>query len=81
MLLINVTLLPGGDAMAAKTIATGVIVNDETGTEERGNYFVRFQEADGAGDAHASVMEWPRLKRGVWELVHEALEAALEKGG
>jgi len=47
MLYVKIELWPKGDRKRATTLHEGVIYNDATGTEQRGNYVGRFSKRGG----------------------------------
>lgn len=56
-------------------LASGVICNDGTGTNRKGNYTVQFGGRKGKGKS-GKVKDYPRLDVSVWNLVRRALEEA-----
>jgi hypothetical protein len=76
MIIVTVEHLPGRDASRTTMIGRATISNDETGGEELGNYSCSFWHRRTAGmglEAHGQVIQFPRLEKGVWELVKRAL--------
>lgn len=86
MIVVTVELWPAGGGMI-KTLARGVIWNDDTGTSEIGNYKASFsdQPEDNVvdirfvGDYHTAGKNFsePCFKRSLWYLVQKALDAVL----
>jgi hypothetical protein len=74
MITITIDLLKYGMSKP-ETIATGMIKNKGDGTEELGNYEVKFGLNPGEWVA-CEVEEFPRNEKNVWELLHAALTAA-----
>jgi hypothetical protein len=84
MIIVTVEHLPGGDARRTTTIARATISNDETGGEELGNYNAHFWERRVAGmglTTQAQIIQFPRMEKGVWDLVKEALVEATKRDG
>lgn len=88
MLVVKLELWPGGLGVGIKTLGTGVIVNDGTGTPEVASYGVVFAQGeydplDVTGDALpcGRVENHLRGRDSVWELVRKALNVAFDQGG
>jgi len=83
MIVITVEHLPGGDARRKTVIGRATISNDETGSEELGNYHAHFWEwrKPGMGLVRRShVLQFERMVYGVWDLVRVALSDAKKAG-
>ena len=72
MIVVTVDLLPHGDETKKRTLATAVITNDGTGTEDVGNYAIGFGMPDGTVKV-GKVIGHKRKARSVWYLLHLAL--------
>jgi hypothetical protein len=79
MIVITVELWPFGNYAARRTIATGLIVNDGTGTREVGNYTTSFllNGPRRRWERGSKVVNFKRLRLNVWRLIQRALEEAL----
>lgn len=72
MIKITVEMYPKGREKNKRTLGTCKIVNDCTGTKEMGNYNITFFGDDGFSET-VRVEKFPRLRFGVWDLLHQAL--------
>lgn len=72
MLVVKMELWPGGDESAKRELSRVVIVNDETGTPELGNYDVTVTNEAGEVVKRDRVTGWSR-ERGGWSLLHRAM--------
>ena len=77
MLVVRIELWPHGDASRCKTLATGTIVNDGTGTATRGNYEIVLKDAVGRSWKTGMVEGFPRKRRLGWDLLACALYSVL----
>lgn len=79
---VKVEILPKGRARGHYTTGELSIWNDETGTEESGNYCWVFEEHTKAGEIHQFALGylqgWPRQAKSYWQLVHQVLTDALQ---
>lgn len=79
MIVIRVELWPCGYETRKKILGTMRIVNDGTGTDKRGNYYADVLRAKSSVKRpksslrHATINDWPRKSRPVWDLVLECL--------
>ncbi len=85
MLVVSVHLWPGGNRDKSVLLATGVIINDATGTKEVGNYnIVLSKQKHYRVEDHpqpwkqVEVKNFPRLRKNVWNLLYRALKEAYE---
>lgn len=55
------------------------IVNDASGTKDRGNYYAHIMRRGTTNRVQKTgvVTNWPRLSKSVWHLVSKALESCL----
>lgn len=79
MLVIKIELWPHGDEARRQTIATGVIVNDGTGSAEMANYDAHFANGDVdvrdvVETAHNARVENFLRGHGAWYLLRVALQ-------
>ena len=86
MLVIKVELWPGGDPGKAELVGGATVVNDGTGTWDRGNYDIEFSgERDKLTDHTAikrvRVEGFPRLELGAFELLRRAFAKLGEPNG
>ena len=81
MLKLTLEYLRHGSIDDAWPIGEGIIANDGTGTELKGNYQVKFTADHNvrAVGYHGQVNGFSR-DRDAWQLVYEALKEALEHG-
>ena len=79
MLVVRIELWPRGDASSRKTLATGTIANDGTGTITQGNYQVVLKDAIGRSWKTGTVKGFPRKRRLGWDLLACALYSMLGK--
>ena len=80
MLRVTIEYLPVGDETRKKIIATGIIYNDATGTEELGNYHAElFDEDCHRWGKTGLVKKFPRLKLTAWDLLYRILKKIVEK--
>ena len=79
MINIPINLWPYGDDMREKSLGRIVIVNDGTGTVDRGNYYVRIFDGNNRMIREGRVIDWPRKSRPVFELVLAGLQATRYK--
>lgn len=82
MIVIKVEMWPLGDESKAYEIGRGVIANDGTGTDERGNYDVRLLKSDVYAKRpgvwkKGRVEGFPRRVLGPWDLLFRALRACV----
>lgn len=79
MLRIKIELVPNGNEAKARTLATGTITNNGTGDESSGYYDIRLNRADGKNRKWRTgrVKDFPRLKKSVWYLLKQALNATV----
>ena len=81
MLRVTLELLPHGSEAMSKRLGDLSIVNTGAGTRESGDYLVTLgtkKEGELRLEVRqAEVFDWPRLECGPWELVAEAIRAAL----
>ena len=75
MIVVTVELWPGGDAERKKTLGTAHIINDGTGTVQRGNYDVRLFTWHTPPKVwkRGRVVGFDRLGRGPFDLLYLAL--------
>lgn len=73
MLHITIELWPGGDPSRRKTLATGKIVNDASGDEGCGNYYVQLQDGRNRLWRQGIVIGFPRKRLLAWDLLLRAL--------
>lgn len=73
MLVIKIELWPGGDGTRARTLATGRIVNNATGDEGCGNYYVFLKDARNRPWKSGHVHNFPRKRLLAWDLLCRAL--------
>ena len=73
MLVIHIELWPHGDSSRRKTLATGTIVNDGTGTTTQGNYRVQLRDALGRPWKSGILTGFPRKRLLAWDLLTRAL--------
>ena len=80
MLRITIDLLPHGDVSRREKLGEIHIINDATGTHEIGNYITRLYTKHKKPRIlkTGSVKDFPRLKLGVYELLHLALRNIFE---
>ena len=78
MVEVVVTLYPRGGRRHPVQLGRGVIINDGSGTETRGNYNVGFGKCRGSVRSirTGQVKGFPRKSLGTWELLASALKAA-----
>ncbi len=81
MLVIHISLWPGGDHTRARLLATGYITNDGSGCERFGNYNVRLHKTAAEVAARpwrkGEVVGFPRQLLGAWDLLLRALRATV----
>lgn len=77
MLVIKAELWPGGSEYHKQTLGRMTVVNDETGTDERGNYQILLMSLPELPMIVGRVIDFPRKDNHVWDLVYEALEGML----
>lgn len=73
MIRITIDLIPMGIRKDRITIAGGDIVNDGTGTNERGNYTYRFY----AGKKiykKGKVLNFNRMEKNIWQLIEKIIK-------
>jgi hypothetical protein len=78
MLVITVEFLPHGSIEDRQVVASAVIENDGTGTEQSGNYEVKFAAGDPKDAFFGRVEGFPR-NLSVWWLIYRALKTGLAK--
>lgn len=76
MLRITVELVPGGVEKNKSVLATGIIVNDGSGSAIAGNYDAAFTTKRGTR-LGSRVYNYPRLNPNLWALVELALHNAV----
>jgi len=84
MLRVTIELVPYGIEDRKRTLATAIIANDGSGSQERGNYTCIFSQSGRPTQKwrHAVVQGFRRLRKGSWHLLLEALKNAInEKSG
>ena len=62
---------------AARTLATGKIVNTGTGSPTQGNYRIELQDAAGRKWKTGNIEGFPRKRLLAWDLLYRALEKLL----
>lgn len=83
MIRITVEMVPWGFEDQKRVIGTAKIWNDCTGDRETGNYRYRLHRAGPTGKLErrvwkqGAVKDFPRMKRGAWDLLFRALRAAV----
>ena len=83
MIRVTVEILPFGYEERKCVLGTAKIWNDCTGDRETGNYRYKLYRAgpDGKLERRAwkqgAVRDFPRMKRGAWDLLFRALRAAV----
>lgn len=76
MLRVTVELVPQGREDRKRTLVVGTIAN--MGKDPRkGTYKIRLYDVLDRPYRSAVITGWPRTRRHVWQLVREALDAAL----
>ena len=78
MIRITIELLPLGSERHKKTLATGTIANDGTGTTGFGNYNVRLYGSKGGQAFHGKVAGHERMRKSVWHLIEKGISAAIK---
>jgi len=73
MLRVTIEVVHHGDESHSETIATGKIVNDGTGTLNKGNYRVELYDRAGRLWRFGEVRDFPRRRLLAWDLLHRAL--------
>lgn len=75
MIRVTVELVPGGIEELSEVIARAVIANDATHPDHprRGNYNAKFGKRRTGKIRTATVVDFPRKSRDVWELLRRAL--------
>jgi len=76
MIKVTVELVPFGDNDKKKELGSLKIINDGTGTLERGNYNITFTEKD-MDDIQHEITNWPRSELKAWDLVYRILDDLL----
>lgn len=74
MIRVTIDFIPYGDESRAEELGHIEIINDGTGTQEVGNYFVRINGADLAIGSHERAGGW-------LPLVEQAVRSAAAPGG
>ena len=79
MLVVKIELWPGGWEDRKKEIGRLVIVNDGSGTKNRGNYRTLLMRRGTKNTVlrEGRVGNHSRLSKSVWNLVHKALESVM----
>jgi len=91
MIVITVELWPGGLEQHKELLGTGIIANDSTGTDTRGNYRYCFSKRGetiaqllkkkawkfGRAWKTGTVLNFPRKQLNAWDLLGLALASAL----
>ncbi|MHA1962610.1 MAG: hypothetical protein ACW99U_20650, partial [Candidatus Thorarchaeota archaeon] len=72
MIRVTIELVPHGDETRRKIIGTGLIINDDTGTMEEGNYTYTLYKNEELCKA-GSLENFPRIVYDVWELLRQVL--------
>ncbi len=87
MIVAKLELWPGGDQKKMRPLGQMILINDESGTADRGNYHVAVLRRDalrtttrgnpgGAVAREGRVENFPRKSYNVWRLVSRALRSA-----
>jgi hypothetical protein len=75
MIVIRIEIHPNGDWRKARLLGTGVIVNDCTGTLEKGNYETAFY-TNGELTQKGRFTGYNRLRGNVWSILKKALTSS-----
>lgn len=78
MIRVTIELVPRGDESRTRVLAVGTIVNDGSGTLQRGNYRFRLSQSGrvGAVSREGEVRNFPRRAKNVWHLLALVLNTA-----
>lgn len=78
MIRITIELVPHGDESRARVLARGEIINEGTGTRERGNYYFWLSQSGRVTTKSrwGNVRDFPRLRKNVWHLLARVLNTA-----
>lgn len=82
MLVVKIEIWPFGNKHKARTLGEMHIVNDGTGTGERGNYRADILPPEWHSyfpdeNLHIEVRDWPRTEKSAWYLLKEILVRGL----
>lgn len=78
MLVIKIELWPWGIEAKARTLATGYIINDASGTATRGNYTIILKDKAGRTWKDGRVIGFARKRWLAWDLLYLGLRNLLE---
>lgn len=78
MLVVKIELWPGGWEARKRTLATGYIVNDNTGTLKSGNYQIVLHDKAGKKWKTGEVKGFARQRWLAWDLLFLSLRNILE---
>jgi hypothetical protein len=81
MIVLNMELWPKGMEQLKEHLGTAIITNDVTGTETSGNYTVILSKRGNPKSCWKAgkVKNFPRKKRGAWDLLYLALKNIVEE--
>lgn len=74
MIRVTIDLLPYGSDISIRNLGTIEIANDDTGTDQWGNYAVKLIKPSGRGWRIGRVEHFPRLVLSATDLVYRALK-------
>lgn len=74
MIRITIELWPYGSQERSRLLGTMDIINDGTGTKERGNYTIRFRDKAGRVFKNSKVKNWPRISKSIWKLIQRVFQ-------
>lgn len=79
MIVVRMELWPGGDESRKRPLGVAFIVNDGTGTVDRGSYAVMLSRMKDATEPWrlGRVRDWPRRTGSPWDLLVKACAAAM----
>lgn len=82
MIRVTVEMLPGGNPEKARSIGVGYITNEGSGSPDLGNYSVKLMKSGeyakrGGVWKSGSVINFPRLRLGPWDLLFVALASTV----
>jgi hypothetical protein len=80
MIVVNLQLWPHGLRNRQESLGRFEIVNDGSGTQERGNYKVTFFARNGRRLKIVQIKDWPRQTKSVFQLLLRVMEEAYGKG-
>ena len=69
MIVVKIELWQFGFEERKKELGRAVIVNDGTGTHQKGNYLIKFYDRNARCFRSTNLENWPRLTNSIWKLM------------